>query len=238
MISSRLSELKQAHRALLSSAVSDCAPDAALLDEVMQIEFKLNLMPPAIVEEWQQKMDAIINVVSHRWNNSLKHVMFTTDKQQHLRLRESYFRLLKGCHTLKTFQVEGWSVPSRMSSFLGSVAKGWPAIKFLIFNPSLERKEQVSMSCIRLPTTVRATFSLRHDLRTLVVDSNMAIGDERGKAQIARYLNILFPNLRAVMSPASGDIAETWKEVHDIVKLLQVTRKDDWYRFDIDISNL
>jgi hypothetical protein len=80
-----------------------------------------------------------------------------------------------------------------------------------------------------IPATSEA---LSHGLlQSLFVANNpISVWDFNQLLHVARHLYLTFPNLRTINS-VEGPNAEQWVRIRDLVKMFQVIRKDDVYRF-------
>ncbi|KAF9000269.1 hypothetical protein BDQ17DRAFT_1427271 [Cyathus striatus] len=222
-LQAKLSSLELSHKSLLSSAIPVHKP---------VLVPKLPPPPsPARIAERQQPVDQVVDIVVSHWRECLKDFTMTLST-------DGTF-----CSSV---------IPAiKLSPVLDSITDGWPDIQTLhlplecasgmtfddLYSiaqccPKLQSlRTKIDISALpQLPDDCGAEFALLHNLNTLIVDGDTSVDIRHGRTIIARYLNVLFPNLKTIASLASGSVGEMWTEVHEQVKLFQLIRRDDTCR--------
>ena len=204
-----------------------------------------------------QKYTTILQTVSSRWSADLKTVKFNNlDKSESSRTLPTLPVLPKlvyeplFCHAkLEILEFKQWKIDS-VEDFLLSMKSSCPKNLKQLRLPVHDADSAISLSglldiaeaCPMLESlhcsidtrppipeySVPTTKALSHGLQSLFVDNDpTSLWDFDQLLLVARHLYLTFPGLQTIAGPN----AEQWVRIRELVKIFQVIRQDDVYRF-------
>jgi hypothetical protein len=206
-----------------------------------------------------EKRTKILQTVSSRWSADLKTVKFNNldGSPQPLPTLPVLPKLVYEtlfCHpNLEILEFKQWkldSVEDLLLSMNSSSPKKLKQLHLPIDDPSsvaiplsglLDIAEACPMleslhccidTCLPIPKySIPTTKSLSHGLKSLFVANNpTSLWDFNQLILVARHLYLIFPCIQTIDS-VEGPNAEQWVRISDLVKMFQVIRQDDVYRF-------
>ncbi|TFK31002.1 hypothetical protein BDQ12DRAFT_619768, partial [Crucibulum laeve] len=69
-------------------------------------------------------------------------------------------------------------------------------------------------------------YAFDHGLAKLSVGSPEAVKEHRNLRHVARYLNVLFPNIQNIQTHA-GQHEDQWIQIHELLMIFQQVREDN-----------
>ena len=212
------------------------------------------------VQKYQNHI-TILQTVSSRWSTNLKTVKFDNrcldDSSQPLSTPPVLPKLVYGTlfryQKLEILELKQWqlvSVEDFLSSMKSSGPKNLKQLHLPIDDPgsaiSLSGLLDIAEACPMLESlhccidtlppipehSIPTTKALSHGLlKSLFIATNPAsVWDFNQILLVARHLYLTFPCLQTI-NCVEGPNAEQWVRIRDQVKMFQVIREDDMYRF-------
>lgn len=194
--------------------------------------------------------NSTVDLLAERWGDTLEGVAFTLEgcSTPSHSLSQDAFQRLASLPKLEYLEVEGCVIGAGATDKIGSLVTS-PALKVLRLPYStpandtpLSQLQHIAIACPSL-TAVRCRLDIMspvpvnlapisHNLEVLTVGNSRANHDAQAILRIARYLDLLFPNLKeiAIVEGGEGNTTNQWKAVHDVVKMYQAARTDERIR--------
>ena len=194
--------------------------------------------------------NSMIDLLVGRWGDTLEGVTLTLEGYSSLThsLPQGAFQRLASLPRLEHLEIDGWVIGTGASDNVSSLATS-PRLRVLRLpygTPAnatpLSQLQHIAMTYPSL-TAVKCSFDMMspvptdltpmsHDLEVLNVGNSRANHEPQAILRIARYLDLLFPNLKEIVTTESGggNTTNQWTAVHDVVKMYQAARTDERIR--------
>jgi len=195
--------------------------------------------------------NSIVDSLAGRWGDTLEGVAFTLEgcSSPSHSLSQEDFQRLASLPRLEYLEVEGCVIGASATDKIGSLVTLSPALKVLRLpygtpanDTPLSQLQHIAIACPSLtvvgcrldmmsPVPVNIA-PISHNLEVLNVGNSRANHEPQAILRIARYLDLLFPNLKEILTTESGggNTTNQWKAVHDVVKMYQAARTDERIR--------
>jgi len=195
--------------------------------------------------------NSIVDLLVGRWGDTLEGVAFTLEggSSPSHSLSQEAFQQLASLPRLEYLEVEGCVIGAGAKDNIGPLVTLSPALKVLRLPYStpandtpLSQLQHIAIACPSLtvvgcrldmmsPVPVNIA-PISHNLEVLNVGNSQANHEPQAILRIARYLDLLFPNLKEIVTAESGggNTTNQWTAVHDVVKMYQAARTDERIR--------
>jgi len=187
----------------------------------------------------------VISLIRHsvqRWGNTLVSVNFVNKDTFWLPL--DVFESLLLCPDMEDLGITGMGIDF-MDTALHRLKDSKLQTLHLPVHPkvpgiSLARFRYIAEACPHLKSfrcrvkhlsNIPVSFPMSHQLQVLSVSNEHAHPEQKRLLDIARYLDSIFPNITSIEThEGSGNNAEQWRFISDLMKLCQAVRTDDEHR--------
>jgi len=193
-----------------------------------------------------KRFSSTVDAAVIRWRESLLDITLLTNNQMPSTLTKATVRNLARLCNLERFEVGGWNVdPSVLEDICCSVATKPSKLKILRLPDNASATgiqfdhlsqiveacpDLVSLRCRidHLPNVCDYPKRSSHKLEVLTIGNAQPHPSMQVPLQIARYLDLLFPNLEELVALGGPkQNAEQWEYIRDLVKMYQAARSDE-----------